>query len=144
MTTPEKSVEESLERIAERLIRKIHGIGPRTAVSELHHSYKEDCEAIVEALRARDRIVREQCAKIAENAAPEDPERWNVDATSFTRIIATAIRDLIKETQERVATPPVSVKCAICAETIYLSSDKWFHLNTGGRRCPVNESSAKD
>lgn len=40
------------------------------------------------------------------------------------------------EQRERVATPPVSINCAICGETIYLSLDKWYHLNSGGRRCP--------
>ena len=34
-----------------------------------------------------------------------------------------------------VATPPVSLKCVNCGETIYQSMDRWYHLNTGARLC---------
>lgn len=44
--------------------------------------------------------------------------------------------DIVEEARERVATPPASVACVRCSEQIYLSLDRWYHLNSGGRMCP--------
>lgn len=45
-----------------------------------------------------------------------------------------------------VATPPASLKCANCGETIYQSMERWYHLNSGGRLCrnPYAAQEARD
>lgn len=43
----------------------------------------------------------------------------------------------------RVATPPITLNCEICGEKIYLSDDRWYHLNSGGRLCPLVQGKQK-